>query len=315
MNTLILGGAGFIGTNLAGKISSFMSKEDQLTVSDTSISYFDSLHKTSFGNKLTYKESSFCVDTDFDSLLKNQDVVFHLASTIIPASSNRDIPKELKDNIVSTSYLLEAAVRCHVKKVVFISSGGAVYGKENNCPLPESTPTNPLSSYGIEKITIEKLLYLYNYLYGLDYRVIRLSNPYGPYQRPGKLGVISTFIYNALTHQPINLYGDGSVVRDFIYIDDAIRAILTITNNTNKHHTFNVGSGVGTSIKQALQEIECTLNVPILINYLQSRKADVPVNFLDISRYEKYYGKLNSVTLKEGILRTAAFQREEFKLI
>jgi UDP-glucose 4-epimerase len=314
MNTLIIGGAGFIGTNLAACILPSMKKEDRVTIADSSSSFFQTLQKASFGDKLIYKESPFCANTDFDTLLTNQDVVFHLACTIIPASSNLNIPKELSDNIITTSYLLDAAVRCHVRKIVFISSGGAVYGKESNCPLPESTPTNPLSSYGIEKITIEKLLYLYNFLYGLDYRIIRLSNPYGPYQRPGKLGVISTFIYNALTHQPINLYGDGSVVRDFIYIDDAIRAILTISNTVNKHRTFNVGSGIGTSIKQVLDAIQFALNIPISVNYLQSRKADVPVNFLDISRYEKYYGKLNSVSLKEGILKTAEFQRKEYNI-
>lgn len=106
---------------------------------------------------------------------------------------------------------------------------GQVYGKEVDCPLKEKTATNPISSYGVQKVTIEKLLYLYRYMYGLDYRIIRLANPYGPYQRPnGVLGAVTTFTYKALKGDKIVVYGDGSVVRDFIYIDDAIRAIMKI---------------------------------------------------------------------------------------
>ena len=127
---------------------------------------------------------------------------------------------------------LYVCIRCGVKKVVFVSSGGTVYGKEVDCPLKEKTATNPISSYGVQKITIEKLLYLYRYMYGLDYRIIRLANPYGPYQRPnGVLGAVTTFTYKALKGDEITVYGDGSVVRDFIYIDDAIRAIMKIVNS------------------------------------------------------------------------------------
>lgn len=144
-----------------------------------------------------------------------------------------------------------------MKKVVFISSGGTVYGKESSCPLSENTPTNPISSYGVQKITIEKLLYLYNYMYGLDYRIIRLANPYEPYQRPdGVLGAVTTFTYKALKGEKINVYGDGSVIRDFIYIQDAVRAIIKVVNGESEHHVFNLGCGYGTSIKKLLETIE-----------------------------------------------------------
>jgi UDP-glucose 4-epimerase len=314
MNTLILGGAGFIGTNLAKGLSVFLGKGDCLTLVDNSLSFFDSLQKENFSKGFVYKEATFSVGTDFDSLFQGQDIIYHLASTSIPASSNCDIPKDLQDNIIVTSRMLDAAVRCKVKKIIFMSSGGAIYGKEANCPLSESTPTNPISTYGIEKLTIEKLLYLYNYLYGIDYRVIRLANPYGPYQRPGKLGVVSTFIFNTLTKKPINLYGDGSVVRDFIFIDDAIRAIVTIANGANKHHVFNVGSGRGTSVKEVLEHIESSLKLTVSINHLPARNVDVPVNYLDISRYEKYYGKIESIPLDSGIIRTAEYQRKVYHL-
>lgn len=152
-------------------------------------------------------------------------------STTVPTTSNQHISQELVSNVIFSANLFEACIRCDVKKVVFVSSGGTVYGKEVDCPLKEKTATNPISSYGVQKITIEKLLYLYRYMYGLDYRIIRLANPYGPYQRPnGVLGAVTTFTYKALKGDEITVYGDGSVVRDFIYIDDAIRAIMKIVN-------------------------------------------------------------------------------------
>lgn len=149
-------------------------------------------------------------------------------------------------------------------------------------------------------------------MYGLDYRIIRLSNPYGPYQRPnGVLGAVTTFTYKALKGEEVTVYGDGSVVRDFIYIDDAIRGILNIVNGESKHHTFNLGLGYGTSIKDVLRKIENSLGLKMNIVYKEGRAVDVPVNYLDISRYEKYYGELNPIPLSEGIKRTAEFMKKE----
>lgn len=218
-------------------------------------------------------ESSLDENEDF-SILEGQDIVYHLVSTNVPTTSNQHISQDIKANVLFSSNLFEACVKHGVKKVVFISSGGTVYGKEATCPLSENTPTNPISSYGVQKITIEKLLYLYSYMYGLDYRIIRLANPYGPYQRPnGVLGAVTTFTYKALKGEQIQVYGDGSVIRDFIYIDDAVRAILNIVNGDNKHRTFNLGCGYGTSIKDVLKSIEHALNLKLNILYTESRSV------------------------------------------
>ena len=150
-------------------------------------------------------------------------------------------------------------------------------------------------------------------MYGLDYRIIRLANPYGPYQRPdGVLGAVTTFTYKVLRGEEIIVYGDGSVVRDFIYIDDAIRAILNIVDGTSGKHTFNLGCGYGTSIKQVLDTIQEILGLDMKTVYKEGRKVDVPVNYLDISKYEKYYGKLNPLSLKDGIRKTADFMKENY---
>ena len=308
MNIVIFGAAGFIGTNLSIKLAE--NKSDRITLVDKRMDYFSNIKKFNLSN-VEIKEASLDENEDF-SILEGHDVVYHLVSTNVPTTSNQYISQDIQANVLFSSNLFDACVKRGVKKIVFISSGGTVYGKEAVCPLSESTPTNPISSYGVQKITIEKLLYLYNYINGLDYRIIRLANPYGPYQRPnGELGAVTTFIYKALKGDELQVYGDGSVVRDFIYIDDAVRAIINIVNGENKHHTFNLGCGFGTSIKQVLDAIESSLGLNMNIVYKEARAVDVPVNYLNIRRYEKYYGSLNPISLKEGIKKTAEFMKKE----
>ena len=310
MKILLLGAAGFIGTNLTIELAK--KTEDEITLVDRSKAFFKPIVSMDLKN-VHILEADLTVDMDFDSILKDQEVVYHLVSTTVPTTSNQHISQELVSNVIFSANLFEACIRCGVKKVVFVSSGGTVYGKEVDCPLKEKTATNPISSYGVQKITIEKLLYLYRYMYGLDYRIIRLANPYGPYQRPnGVLGAVTTFTYKALKGDEITVYGDGSVVRDFIYIDDAIRAIMKIVNGENKHRTFNLGCGYGTSIKQVLETIEKALGIKLNVSYLEGRRVDVPVNYLDISRYEKYYGALNPISLEDGIKKTADFMKKEY---
>jgi UDP-glucose 4-epimerase len=308
MNIALLGAAGFIGTNLTLQLAE--NQENKITLIDRNPSYFSHIKEYNFSNVI-YKSDNLAVDSSFESLVANQDVIYHLVSTTVPTNSNQHISQELMTNVIFTSNLLDACVKASVKKVVFISSGGTVYGKEVGCPLKEETPTKPISSYGVQKITIEKLLYLYRYMYGLDYRIIRLANPYGPYQRPnGILGAVTTFTYKALRNEKIIVYGDGSVIRDFIYISDAVGAILKIVNGENKHRTFNLGCGYGTSITQLLQCISVALDIDLEVEHTPARKVDVPINYLDITRYEEAYGKLNPISLEEGIKKTAIFMKE-----
>ena len=312
MNIILLGAAGFIGTNLTFKLAEDL--RNNITLVDRKKEFFSNVIDRNLKN-VTIKESIFDINTDFEKLLVGQKVVYHLISTTVPTTSNQHIAQELTANVVMTAKMLDACVICGVEKVIFISSGGTVYGKEVGCPLKETVETNPISSYGIQKITIEKLLYLYRYMYGLDYRVIRLANPYGPYQRPnGVLGAVTTFTYKALNNEEITVFGDGSVIRDFIYIDDAVKGIITIANEKSKDRIFNLGSGHGTSINQVLDCIEQTLGKKLYITYKPGRKVDVPTNFLDITRYEETYGKLKPIPLTEGIRKTAKFMCATYKI-
>lgn len=312
MNIILLGASGFIGTNLVVELAK--NSENKITVVDREKSFFYNIEALNLPN-LNIVQSSLSMDSDYEKLVEGQELVYHLISTTVPTTSNQHISEELKANVVLSANLFEACVHQGVKKVVFLSSGGTVYGKESKCPLNEKTPTNPITSYGVQKISIEKLLYLYNYMFGLEYRIIRLANPYGPYQRPnGVLGAVTTFTYKALKGEEINVYGDGSVIRDFIYIDDAVRGIQKIVNGNDRHHTFNLGCGYGTSIKKLLETIESVLNIKLNVKYTDARKVDVPVNYLDIKRFETAYGCLNPISLEEGIKKTAEFMKEFYSI-
>lgn len=312
MKIILLGAAGFIGTNLIIELAK--NPANELTVVDRDREYFKVLEGLGIPN-IHYIPSDLTMDTDYDQLVAGQDLVYHLVSSTVPTTSNRAIAEELKGNVVLSANLFEACVHHQVNKVVFLSSGGTVYGKDVICPINEDVPTNPISAYGIQKETIEKLLYLYNYMHGLDYRIIRLSNPYGPYQRPnGVLGAVTTFTYKALRGEEIQVYGDGSVVRDFIFIDDAIRGIQTIVNGNDPHRIFNLGCGHGTSIRQVLETIEQVLGKELKVRYTPAREVDVPINFLDIHRYETAYGALNPISLEEGIKKTSEFMKQFYKM-
>ena len=312
MNMILLGAAGFIGTNLTLALAK--QPENQITVVSRRRASFADVDTMALPN-VRFVECDLVEEPDFTHLLVGQDVVFHLLSTTVPTTSNLQISQELTANVVHSAKLFEACAACGVKKFVFFSSGGTVYGKAASCPLCEDTPTDPITSYGIQKLTIEKLLFLYHHMYGFDYRIIRLANPYGPYQRPnGVLGAVTTFTYKALKHEPITVYGDGSVVRDFIYIDDAVRGILNIVSGNAPDRVFNLGSGHGTSIREVLDTIRRELEIEPEIIWQDARTVDVPVNYLDITRYEHTYGTLNPIPLEQGIRKTAEFLKQYYYL-
>ena len=305
MNIIIFGGAGFLGTNLVLNLAK--NSENKIVVVDKDEAALRNINHFCLKNVSTLKQR-FNEKIKFDEILLQQDIVYHLVSTTVPTTANQHIAQELEANIIATVNLLEACVQCNIKKLVFLSSGGTVYGKSAKCPIKEDSVTYPINSYGLQKVTIEKLIYLYWHMHGLDYRIIRLANPYGPYQKPnGILGAVTTFTYKALRDEELIVYGDGSIVRDFIYIDDAIKAIVNITWGESEWKLFNIGCGYGTSINELLKIIANVLNRKLTITYKSERTIDVPRNILDISRYEQSYGELNPITLELGIIKLTDF--------
>lgn len=309
MNVGIIGGAGFLGKNLARMLC--RQNKCRVSVADTALSYWESMSIPE-AETIPFFEQPFGINSNYKPFLSNQDVIFHLASTSFPAISNVNIREEIEENVIGSIRLLDACQECGVGKVIFFSSGGTVYGKSEPCPLSETAQTNPITAYGVQKLTTEKLLYLYSKIYGLKVKIVRLANPFGPYQRPnGKLGAATTFIYKALCGEEINVYGDGSVVRDYIYVEDALNAALKIAwDDSDMEHIYNIGSGRGTSLNALLKLIQSTLNIPLHVSYFPGRDVDVPANYLDISRYENRYGSLVTVSMEEGIRKTAQYLKE-----
>ena len=187
MNVLVLGGNGFIGSHLV----------DRLCVEGHNVRVFDrqgELYRKPISG-VEYYYGDFGNRALLDNAVKRVDIVFHGISTTVPSTSNDDPVFDVMSNVVETINLLEQCVKERVKKVVFVSSGGAVYGTPSVVPVSEDSPTNPESSYGITKLTIEKYLALFHRFYGLDYAIVRPSNPYGPRQNHlGNQGVIAVFM-------------------------------------------------------------------------------------------------------------------------
>lgn len=296
---LIMGGAGFLGSHLA----------DTLLRRGGNVRIFDRpgiLPYRSFDacEHIEWQQGDFNSVSDIDMAVQGCHIIYHLISTTLPKTSNENPIFDIETNVIGTLKLLEAACRVGVKKVIFASSGGTVYGNPIQVPISEDHPTNPMSSYGIGKLTIEKYLSLYRELHGLDYAILRLSNPYGERQRvKSAQGVVAVFLHKAMTEQPIEIWGNGTVVRDYIYVTDVVQAMLKVADYNGEVRLFNIGSGSGRSVNDILAAIEIILNRPLQCIYKPGRVFDVPANVLDIQRASQCLDWRPEISFEAGIER------------
>lgn len=298
---IVFGASGFIGSRLCEKLA---SKYQNLKAFGRNPMY------PSAFNKCKWIEGDFSDVNQIANAITDCDTVIHLVNATTPASANINRVADLKANVVSTLNLLDACVNSGVKKIIFISSGGTVYGAPSIIPTPETAENNPITAYGVSKLTIEKYLSLYHHLYKLDYCVLRVANPFGPYQTNKKnQGAIAAFLQHAIHDEPIDVWGDGSVVRDYIFIDDVINAIDLAIVHSGEQKTFNIGSGTGLSINQIISTLESSLEKSISVNYLPSRNMDVPISILDITRARTHLGWSPHTPFKEAIAQTLLWIR------
>jgi UDP-glucose 4-epimerase len=302
---LVLGGAGFIGSHLA----------EALAQQGRRVKVFDRPHVDRL--PLFPRAKGFEVYTgDFLNpqalapALEATDVVFHLVSTTLPKNSNDNPVYDVESNVLGSLRLIELCREHGVRKLVFVSSGGTVYGVPRTTPVAEDHPTEPISSYGIHKLMVEKYLALAHHLQGLDYRIVRPANLYGPRQRLDTAqGAVAVFLDRALRDQPIQIWGDGSVVRDYVYIADAVEAMLKAASYEGTQRVFNIGSGKGASLNDLVAEIEKLLGRRVQVEHSAPRVLDVPVNVLDASLAERHLGWRASTPLGEGLRRTCEWLR------
>lgn len=300
MKCLVLGGGGFIGKHLC---EGLLAKGHQVRVLDRP--HLDLDDARSLASRVEWLEGDFTNEVDVAAALAGCRWVFHLVSTTLPKNSNENPLYDLESNVASTLRLLDLARRGDgVRKIIFVSSGGTVYGVPRQTPIPENHPTEPVCAYGIGKLAIEKYLELYRVLHGLDYAVLRLANPYGEYQRThGAQGAIPIFMHQALNHETIEIWGDGSVIRDYIYIGDAVAALIRVMSHDGPERVFNIGSGIGTSLNELVRILQDVTGQAIACRYVAGRNFDVPASVLDISRARTVLGWYPRVALREGIQR------------
>jgi UDP-glucose 4-epimerase len=242
--------------------------------------------------------------------VEGMEVVYHFVSTTLPKTSNDDPIYDVRSNLVDTVQLLKACVAAGVRKIVFASSGGTVYGIPERVPISEDHPTNPISSYGIVKLATEKYLGLFQHLYGLEYAALRISNPYGPYQDPkGQQGAIGVFLHRIYAGQPISIWGDGGVVRDYLYVSDLMDALERVAEVELRERVLNIGSGRGTSLNELVRLMAEVIGERPVVEYLPARSLDVPTNVLDIGRARAELGFVAEADLDFGMARTLDWAR------
>jgi UDP-glucose 4-epimerase len=295
----VLGAGGFIGTNLSRALV-----EQGVTV-------------RAFGRRQSFPEAlrgcdwmpgDFTDPTSLAAAVAGCDVVFHLVNATTPASANVDKLADLNANVASTLRLLDACREIGVSRVVFVSSGGTIYGIPNLVPTPETASTNPITAYGISKLAIEKYLGLYEYLYGMEYRVLRVANPFGPYQTALKnQGVIAAFLRRVLDGKPIEMWGDGSVTRDYIFVDDVVEALMLAATHEGIGRVFNIGSGEGRSLNDIVTTIDSLLGEKSLVERRPGRPVDVPVSILDTTFAANELGWRSRTPFDLGLQSTIAW--------
>lgn len=294
MKVLVIGGNGFIGSHLV----------DKLLDNNHKVSVFDRQPELYRGPlpSVRYHIADFGHRAILSHALENTDVVFHLVSTTVPKTSNDDPAFDVMSNVVETLYLLEQCCKKHINKVVFVSSGGAVYGTPSTVPVSEDHPTNPESSYGITKLAIEKYLALFHKLYGLEYVIVRPSNPYGPRQNiVSNQGVIAVFLGEIARCQPIEIWGNGDAIKDFVFISDLVDGIYRAAFRKTSERIFNLGSGIGCSLSNLVRTINTVINQQFTVRYSPKGAHDVSKIFLDIKRSERELNWIPKTPLDEGI--------------
>lgn len=308
---LVLGGCGFIGSHLVDRL---VHRGYEVRIFDKS--KVDTRNIKQHLNGIELVMGDFANKDDLRQGLKKIDYVFHFIGTTLPQSSTENPIYDIESNVVSTINMLEIAKSNAVKKIIFASSGGTIYGVPQQIPISEDHPTNPICSYGISKLIIEKYLYLYYKLYGLDYVILRISNAYGERQDPRSAqGAIAVFLGNIIKGQPIQIWGDGSVVRDYIHVHDIADACVNaIETRENKHHVFNIGSGKGLSLNQIIAYLKEEVKDRFDVDYQEGRKIDVPVNILDIRLARNILGWEPAIPFEKGLRSTLEYLQESGNL-
>lgn len=304
---LLLGGFGFLGTNILKYIDAYFMGEYDCIVFDK----FD-VHP----HKVQFKSVKKIYAGDFsDSKLILQifeenaiDIVLHVLSTTIPVNSV-NAQYDVQSNLLPTLSVLDCMVKHNVSTIVYLSSGGAVYGSLSDKVHKESDDVFPISSYGVIKLAIEKYIMQYAQLYGIKPIILRLSNPYGPYHYSMKQGVVNVAIHKAIHGEKLNVWGDGCGKKDYIYVEDFCEILFLLLQKYQFKGVLNIGSGHCLSVNEIIDEIKLILP-SLYVEYTTAQKFDVSNFKLDMSKFKETIGDYVFTTLKDGLRRTIEWTKE-----
>lgn len=291
MKILVLGGNGFIGKNLCKYISSM--GHDVIS--------FDMDYGFRESTKITYIKGDFFQDDDLIPYLKDVDVVFHAISTINPGNSNNKYMQGYTHDFLQSVKLCDLSKQYHFK-IIYLSSGGTVYGFQTHMPIDEETLAIPINHYGNLKLCIENTFRTFNKQFNTNVIIARIANPYGPGQDYSKgVGFIDAALKRAIHNQTIEIWGDGTVIRDYIYIDDVCHMLASLIYYEGKESVFNISSNSGVSQNEIIKIIH-KMVPDISVKYLPARSVDVPAIILNNTKILSVC-KEQCIEIEEGITK------------
>ena len=298
--SVVLGASGFIGSRLAralqagGEAVTGFSRKVPVDGSDT---VFDA-----------YACGDLSDGDALRAIIGPGDAVFHCVGSADPRQGGADALVALERHIAATLSLFEMCAEAGVASLVFVSSGGTVYGPTAPVPTAETAALAPISPYGAAKAAIEMFAGSYRHTHGLPVRIARVANPYGPGQAPGRgQGFIATCMAATLEGEPIRVWGDGTTTRDFIYIDDVTDGLIALARYEGRESVFNLGSGEGRAIGQVARDIAACCGTDSPVEHLPAAPADVPASVLDIARARRELGWSPRMQWASGLEHTRAW--------
>ncbi len=305
MKILVTGGAGFIASHLVDKL---IEKGHQVVIVDN----LSSGKKENLNPKAKFYKIDIQSPEIFGLFEKEKpETVFHYAAQIDVRKSVENPIEDAKINILGSLNILESCQKFGVKKIIFASSGGAMYGDTDIIPTPESQLEKPESPYGITKLAIEKYLHFYKKTFGLDYTALRLANVYGPRQNSkGEAGVIAIFCDRMLKNEEVIINGDGKQTRDYLFVDDAIEAaILSLESSLGKNPVYNLGRGIETSVNEIYKLLVKEIGKDITPQYGPAKKGEQLRSCLDFSKIKKELNWQPRYDLEKGLKETIKWFR------
>jgi UDP-glucose 4-epimerase len=311
---LVTGGAGFIGSHIA---EAYKARGHRVWVVDN----LSTGKRSNVGEGIELVEMDIC-DAGLDDLFRDVggfDLISHHAAQMDVRSSVEDPRNDARINIDGFLNVAECALKYETDRLVFVSSGGVVYGEPEHRPTPETAPKGPLSPYGVSKLTAENYLYYYANIYGLSYAALRYSNVYGPRQDPhGEAGVVAIFSNRIHAGDALTIYGDGEQTRDYVYVGDVVRANMLVSDAPLEAPTlldnraYNVGTGIETSVNELARELMRAAGTTVPLKHAPARPGELMHSCLDNTRIRSI-GWAPQQALGDGLAATYTYitRREE----